>query len=180
MKTADLSEFDAIHASPPCQKHSRAKYLSLARNGGKYGDHKDFIAETRKLLQKSKKPYIIENVVGAPLINPISLCGTQFKNIYTQRKRIFESNVNLKPPEIPAQKKKTPTAGNGFGQDGFISICGSGGVKGMNEKQIALYWGFALGGIDWMSRSELAEAIPPVYTEFIGKQLIKHIKERED
>ncbi len=50
----------------------------------------------------------------------------------------------------------------------------------MNEKQIALYWGFALGGIDWMSRSELAEAIPPVYTEFIGKQLIKHIKERED
>lgn len=180
LKTADLTEFDAIHASPPCQAHSRAKYLSLARNGGKYGDHKDFIAETRELLRKIGKPYIIENVVGAPLINPISLYGTQFKNIYTQRQRNFESNINLKPPETPMQKKKTPTAGNGFGQDGFISICGSGGVKGMNAKQIVLYWGFALGGIDWMSRSELAEAIPPAYTEFIGKQLIKHIKERED
>lgn len=154
--------------------------MSLARNGGKYGDHKDFIAETRELLRKIGKPYIIENVVGAPLINPISLYGTQFKNIYTQRQRNFESNINLKTPETPMQKKKTPTAGNGFGQDGFISICGSGGVKGMNAKQIVLYWGFALGGIDWMSRSELAEAIPPAYTEFIGKQLIKHIKESED
>ena len=115
LKTADLSEFDAIHASPPCQKHSRAKYLSLARNGGKYGDHKDFIAETRKLLQKSKKPYIIENVVGAPLINPISLCGTQFKNIYTQRKRIFESNVNLKP-KYQRRRKRHQRQGTASGR----------------------------------------------------------------
>lgn len=50
----------------------------------------------------------------------------------------------------------------------------------MNSKQIPLYWGFALGGIDWMTRAELAEAIPPAYTEFLGKQLIEYIKEQED
>ena len=50
----------------------------------------------------------------------------------------------------------------------------------MNAKQIVLYWGFALGGIDWMTRDELAEAIPPQYTEFIGKQIIEYIKNRND
>lgn len=68
------------------------------------------------------------------------------------------------------------SAGNGIGEDGSISICGSGGVRGLNAKQIVLYWGFAMGGIDWMTREELAEVIPPVYTEFIGKQLIEYIK----
>lgn len=176
LKTTDLSEFDAIHASPPCQAHSKCKSLSKARNGGQYGKHLDFIPQTRELLIKSGKPYIIENVVGSPLINPISLSGTQFKNLYTQRKRLFESNISLQEPELKPVKKSTPSAGWGFGEDGFISICGSGGVHGMNQKQIVLYWGFALGGIDWMTRAELAEAIPPAYTEFIGRQLISHIK----
>lgn len=49
----------------------------------------------------------------------------------------------------------------------------------MNSRQIPLYWGFALGGIDWMTRAELAEAIPPAYTEFLGKQLIEYIKAQE-
>lgn len=119
---------------------------------------------------------MIENVVGAELIEPISLSGTQFNYIYTQRKRLFESNIPLVPPDRKPIKKKTPSAGWGFGEDGFISICGSGGVRGMNNRQIPLYWGFALGGIDWMTREELAEAIPPAYTEFIGKQLIDYIE----
>lgn len=93
---------------------------------------------------------------------------------------MFESNIDLKTPDTPMQQKKTPTAGNGFGEDGFIAICGSGGVRGMNSRQIPLYWGFALGGIDWMTREELAEAIPPAYTEFLGKQLIEYIKKQEE
>lgn len=72
LKTQDISEYDAIHASPPCQAHTRAKHLSAARNGGKYRDHKDLIQATRELLQKTGKPYVIENVVGAPLIKPIA------------------------------------------------------------------------------------------------------------
>ena len=171
-----ISQFDVIHASPPCQAHSKAKSLSIARNGGKYGNHQDLIPETRELLKATGKPYVIENVPGSPLINPIKLFGSQFKNLYTQRERWFESNIPLKEPEQPRIKMKTPSAGNGIGEDGSISICGSGGVRGLNAKQIVLYWGFAMGGIDWMTREELAEAIPPAYTEFIGKQLIEYIK----
>ena len=180
LRQHDLSEFDAIHASPPCQAHTKAQALSKGRNNGKYGEHPDFIPQTREILKKIGKPYIIENVDGAPLVNPIALYGSQFKNLYTQRKRLFESNIELRTPDAPMVQKKTPTAGNGFGEDGFIAICGSGGVRGMNSKQIPLYWGFALGGIDWMTRAELAEAIPPAYTEFLGKQLIEYIKEQED
>lgn len=179
LKTQDLTRFDAIHASPPCQAHTKAQALSKGRNNGKYGEHPDFIPQTRELLRELGKPYIIENVVGAPLEKPISLSGTQFKNIYTQRKRIFESNIDLQEPSTKPVAKKTPTAGNGFGQDGFIAICGSGGVRGMNSKQIPLYWGFALGGIDWMTRAELAEAIPPVYTEFLGKQIIEYLDKQK-
>jgi DNA (cytosine-5)-methyltransferase 1 len=171
-----INSFDAIHASPPCQFYSKARALSQARNNGVYGEHPDYISIVRELLKETGKPYIIENVSGAPLINPIKLYGSQFKNLYTQRERWFESNIPLKEPDTPKSKMKTPSAGNGIGEDGCISICGSGGVRGLNSKQIRLYWGFAMGGIDWMTRDELAEAIPPAYTEFIGKQLIDYLK----
>jgi len=173
---AFINQFAVIAASPPCQAHSKARGLSEARNGGKYGDHLDLIPETRELLIATGKPYVIENVAGSPLINPLKLYGSQFKNLYTQRERWFESNIPLSEPEEPRKKMKTPAAGNGVGEDGSISICGNGGVRGLNSKQITLYWGFAMGGIDWMNRSELAEAIPPAYTEFIGKQLKEHLK----
>ena len=103
--------------------------------------------QSDEILKKRGKPYIIENVDGAPLISPIALYGSQFKNLYTQRKRLFESNIELRTPDTPMVQKKTPTAGNGFGEDGFIAICGSGGVRGMTSRQIPLYWGFALGGL---------------------------------
>lgn len=166
-----ISQFAVITASPPCQAHSKARSLAEARNNGAYGDHADLIPATRELLQATGKPYIIENVAGAPLINPVKLFGSQFPNLYTQRERWFESNMSLTEPDVGRLKMKTPSAGNGIGEDGSISICGSGGVRGLNAKQITLYWGFAMGGIDWMTRNELAEAIPPAYTEFLGKQV---------
>lgn len=144
--TSFLSQFDAIHASPPCQAYSKIRGLSVARNGeGGYGEHPDLIPKTRELLQVTNKPYIIENVSGSPLINPIKLFGSQFKNLYTQRERWFESNIGLHDCETPRKAMKTSSAGNGIGEDGSISICGSGGVRGLNAKQITLYWGFALG-----------------------------------
>lgn len=179
LREMDLTQFDVITASPPCQAHSRARGLSEARNGGKYGEHLDLIPETRRLLQATGKPYIIENVAGSPLINPLKLYGSQFKNLYTQRERWFETNMPLVEPEIPRHAMKTPSAGNGIGEDGSISICGNGGVRGLNSTQIRLYWGFALGGIDWMTREELAEAIPPVYTEFLGKQAMAYLMEQD-
>lgn len=170
-----ISQFAVITASPPCQAHSKARSLAEARNNGAYGDHVDLIPATRDLLQATGKPYIIENVAGAPLIKPLKLFGSQFKNLYTQRERWFESNMPLVEPDVDRVKMKTPSAGNGIGEDGSISICGSGGVRGLNAKQITLYWGFAMGGIDWMSRDELAEAIPPAYTEFLGRQVKEHL-----
>lgn len=166
-----ISQFAFIAASPPCQAHSKARSLAEARNKGSYGNHIDLIPATRELLNASGKPYIIENVAGAPLMNPVKLFGSQFPNLYTQRERWFESNLPLVEPEVSRVKMKTPSAGNGIGEDGSISICGSGGVRGLNAKQITLYWGFAMGGIGWMTRDELAEAIPPAYTEFLGKQV---------
>lgn len=175
-----ISQFDVITASPPCQHYTKMQHMAQARNGGQYGDHPDLIAPTRELLITTRKPYVIENVSGAPLINPLKLYGSQFKNLYTQRERWFESNVPLQAPETPKSSMKTPSAGNGMGEDGSISICGSGGVRGLNSKQIRLYWGFALGGIDWMSREELAEAIPPAYTYFIGLQLKDYLQNEKD
>lgn len=174
-----IAQFAAIAASPPCQAHSKARGLSEARNGGKYGNHLDLIPQTRELLKATGKPYVIENVAGAPLIEPLKLFGSQFKNLYTQRERWFESNVPLKEPEAARAKMKTPSAGNGIGEDGSISICGNGGVRGLNSRQIRLYWGFAMGGIDWMTREELAEAIPPAYTEFLGRQIIDYLKNQK-
>lgn len=167
-------EFDFIHASPPCQGYSKCKSLAMARNGGKYGRHPKLIAKVRALLKKSGKPYVIENVPGAPLRNPINLFGSQF-GLLTQRQRCFESNCVLALPEMKRRKMQTPSAGNGVGPDGSISICGSGGVRGMRASEILAYWSKALGGVDWMIRSEMAECIPPAYTQFVGNQILKKI-----
>ncbi|MCE5324915.1 MAG: DNA cytosine methyltransferase [Planctomycetaceae bacterium] len=87
-------EFDAIHASPPCQRHS-----NLTRRWGRNSSHPDRIADVRKGLMRTGKPYVIENVVGAPLCNAIMLCGSMFglgaAGFYLERHRLFESNVML-------------------------------------------------------------------------------------
>ena len=174
IRTTDLSDVDFIHASPPCQCYSKLKYLS--GNVEKWEEeHVDLVAPTRELLIKTGKPYVIENVEGSPLINPIKLCGSQFENMYTQRPRLFESNIPLKKSDNPVVRHKTLKLGQGFAEDGYITVAGTRPPKGMNEVQTKLYYGFALGGIDWMTLEELTQAIPPIYTEFIGKQIIEHI-----
>ena len=169
-----LKQFDAIHASPPCQCYSKLKYLS--GNVEKWEDeHVDLVAPTRELLIKTGRPYVIENVEGSPLINPIKLCGSQFENMYTQRPRLFESNIYLRKHDAPVIRHKTLKLGYGPAEDGYITVAGTRPPKGMNEVQTKLYYGFALGGIDWMSLEELTQAIPPCYTEFIGKQIIEYL-----
>lgn len=170
LKTQDLSRFDAIHASPPCQKFSRVQALGKARNGS-YKEHPDLVEPTRELLQKIGKPYVIENVVGAPLNNPITLCGSMF-GLKVYRHRLFETNFQIQAPQHFPHHDRTPSAGNGISPKGFISVCGTGGVKGMKAQEIISYWSYAMG-INWMSRKELAQAIPPAYTEYIGKELAR-------
>ena len=174
LRTADLSDVSFIHASPPCQCYSKLKHLS--GNVEKWEEtHVDLVAPTREALIKTGKPFVIENVEGSPLINPIKLYGSQFPNLYTQRPRLFESNISLKEPVNPKVKHKTGKLGYGPAEDGFITVAGIRPQRGMNEVQTRLYYGFALGGIDWMSLEELTQAIPPAYTEFIGKQIIEYL-----
>lgn len=169
-----LKQYQVVHASCPCQHYSKLKYLS--NNIEKWEEeHVDLIAETRELLTKAGVIFVLENVEGAPLINPIKLCGSQFENMYTQRPRLFESNIPLRKPDNPVVRHKTLKLGQGPAEDGYITVAGTRPPKGMNLVQAKLYYGFALGGIDWMTLEELTQAIPPVYTEFIGKQIINYL-----
>ena len=147
----DVSGYDVIHASPPCQKYTRMQHIHKNKV-----EHPDLIEPIRQRLIKSGKPFIIENVVGAPLRIDLMLCGTMF-NLRVPKHRIFESNIPM--PLSPA------TCNHQDVYDPF-----HGGEMARNERVKFS----AVMGIDWfMTRTEVREAIPPAYTEFIGKHLIQ-------
>ena len=154
-----FNKFDVIHASPPCQAYSLASMQF--REAGK--TYVDLIDITRNELQKTGLPYIIENVPGSPLINPIELCGAMF-GMRTYRHRLFESNIKLTVPIHP--KHINPNAKMGrFPKDKeFIQYMGHfSGVRFVQE----------MTGLYWLGQKELAQSIPPQYTQFIGKQLLQ-------
>ena len=149
------SQFDAIHASPPCQVHSKTKHLANK-------NHPDLIEQTREILIQLGLPYVIENVPGAPLINPQRLEGQMFPQLRTHRPRIFETNWNLELPAlIPPPPQSVKMGRNPTGNQWIQCV---GNFINVPHGRIAM-------GIDWMTQKELAQAIPPAYTEFIGKQL---------
>lgn len=156
----DLEGYDFVWASPPCQRHSR---MSGCRVGLKQ-KYPDLIDAIRKKLTKWGGPWVIENVVGAPLENPIMLCGAMF-GLPMYRHRLFESNMPLVAPIHP--KHVTPASSAGHWKPGtFISVAGHfAPVKLAREAM----------GINWMRNSELAEAIPPKFSEFLGRQVIAQI-----
>lgn len=157
----DLSGFDFVWASPPCQRSSRM----CSCRPGLSDTYPQLIPPVRDMLAKSGLPYVIENVQGAPLVNPIMLCGAMF-GLETYRHRYFESNISLVWPEHP--EHTTPTSKAGHWKPGtFISVAGHCAPIEVAKKAM---------GIDWMNRNELAEAIPPAFSEFIGKQAISAIK----
>lgn len=154
----------AIHASPPCPRYTT---LAAGTNGNS-DDHPDLIAPTRELLRRIGLPYVIENVPNAPLENPITLCGEMF-GLDVIRHRLFESNVFLWQPEHPPHRGRVAGWRHGEYFDGpYFAVYGDGGGKGsLSDWQKAM-------GIDWMtSKDDLADAIPPAYTEHIGAQVIE-------
>lgn len=150
-------EFDVIHASPPCQAYA------ITNNIWKKSDsYPDLVAPTRELLIETGKPYVIENVPGAPLISPIKLCGVMF-DLHVIRHRLFESNQLLFQPQhvkhkFRASYGRTPKNGEYYTISGHF-----GDVEGARKAM----------GIPWMVRNELSQAIPPAYTKYIGEQLIR-------
>jgi DNA (cytosine-5)-methyltransferase 1 len=162
-----LASFDVIHASPPCQAYSPLGALSPDKT------YPDLVAYTRALLDGSGVPYVIENVMTAPLVKErsIVLCGGMF-GLRTYRHRRFESWLPLVAPEHPTHVKLTATKRRKerWAEGWHVSITGDVGT----------YVGPEAMGIDWMSGNELCEAIPPAYTRFIGEQLISQIRAQQE
>jgi DNA (cytosine-5)-methyltransferase 1 len=159
LRPEDLEEYDVIHASPPCQTFSATRHLRNAQ--GKSTSKKDLLAQVRSLLVVSGKPYVIENVKGAPLIDAVQVCGSAF-GLKVRRHRLFESNMPLRGTDCHHKQQGKPVGIYGSMRD---EIPGGGHTaKTMSEAKDAM-------GIEWMIWSELVEAIPPAYTHHIGLQL---------
>jgi DNA (cytosine-5)-methyltransferase 1 len=154
-----LRQFDVIHASPPCQTHSITKHLRNAQ--GKSTSKLDLIPQTREALIASGKPYIIENVPGSPLIDPVQLCGSSF-GLKVRRHRLFESNMPIKGSTCNHKLQGRPIGVYGSLNDEIPK--GGKTATTIDEARQAM-------GIDWAIWTELVEAIPPAYTEYLGVQI---------
>lgn len=167
----DLSQFDFIWASPPCQGYSRLRHLPWLKNK----IYPMLIGATRERLVKNGKPFVIENVEDAPL-NGAVLCGAAL-GLELRRHRRFESNKLLLFPPCPGHKKIQIGHGNktmatkyrGHGIVGIPNRINHHGIIAGHFSGIG--WAKLVMGIDWMTRAELAQAIPPAYSEFILRQI---------
>ena len=155
-----LKSFDVITASPPCQTHSITQHLRNAQ--GKSTDKIDLIPQTREALIESGRPYVIENVPGSPLVNPIQMCGSSF-GLKVRRHRLFESNLQLKGSVCNHKEQGKPVGIYGSMRDEIPN--GGHTAKSIEQAREAM-------GIDWMIWGELVEAIPPIYTKEIGTQIL--------
>jgi DNA (cytosine-5)-methyltransferase 1 len=173
------SDYNAIHASPPCQA-----YTAINRSGKLKGkEYPDLVAETRRLLEASGRPWVIENVPGAPLRSPALLCGSAF-GLAVRRHRIFESSFLLlgtqcrhheqdRPgPRFPACfRSRKSLRENRRHLSTVVQVYGHTAGKHL--------WPEAMG-IDWMTAREMTQAIPPAYTQYIGTQLMRILENQHD
>ena len=154
-------DFDLVYGGPPCQSYSE-----MTNATGTQDNHPRLVSATRAAMRSTGKPYVIENVPGAPLQNPITLCGSMF-NLRVRRHRLFECDpVIWWPPSACNHTLKAPRSGRAPTEEQFFSVVGhfsdvSGARRAME--------------IDWMTRDELSQAIPPAYTEWLGRQIIKRV-----
>lgn len=162
-----LDGFDTVHASPPCQA------FSVYRNNSAqtFRPVMNLIPAMRGRLMEVGITYVIENVPGAPLFDPIRLCGTSFPPLEVRRHRLFESNVALSAPACDhgrLTERKYPGSTN---RPNGRTVCNVG------EYRVPLSVQRRAMGVDWMTLPELSQAIPPAYTEHIGRQLMARLEE---
>jgi len=165
MYPEEIKGFDAIHASPPCQLFS-----AYQRANKRQGEHPNLIPETRELLRSTGLPYVIENVEGAPLEEPYTICGVSL-GLEVKRHRLFETSF---PMTVP------PCACGGWMPSPHKASSNrkTRRTVAIGEWKIPLETQQKAMGIDWMTVPELSQAIPPAYTELIGHQLLQHVKAR--
>src|SRR3990172_4794629 len=161
-----LGDFDLIHASPPCQSYSSLKGLT--------GWLRPALIEAVRAMLVDHR-YVIENVVGAPLINPVQLCGSSF-GLGVRRHRLFESSEPALVLACSHSSVPLPLDVTGTGGPSKKPRTAPGG--GLNRKPANIKQAQAAMGIDWMTRRELSEAIPPAYTEYLGAQFLDQLAER--
>lgn len=161
LATADLSSYAVIHASPPCQRYSEQTAKKYRNN------HPDLIAPVRELLVATGKPYVIENVENARalLTNPVKLCGSMF-GLNLWRHRYFEM--------WPDVLRLTPTCNH---SELPVLITGTTRRKpeGGGRMEYTAQQCRDAADLQWMTRGEMDEAIPPAYTEWIGRHLMESI-----
>lgn len=157
-----LCSFDAIHASPPCQKYTLAGQ-QWRKSGVIYSD---LVEKTRQALVKSGKPYIIENVPGAPLINPVVLNGMMF-GMNLRRTRLFETSFDIPFFLLPKEGPSRFRMGRSPQKDDPVVPVGH--FSGVDKARRVME-------IDWMTQKELTQAIPPAYTKYLSHWLLLHIE----
>jgi DNA (cytosine-5)-methyltransferase 1 len=164
-----LDGFDAVHASPPCQAHSDLKHAWNARQ------HEDLIPGLREKLVAWGGPWVIENVLGAPLKNPVTLCGCMFglgtEKYRLERKRLFEASFPLPQPECTCAGDARPVVGVYGGKIRNRRAIPTGSQRSRVGTTLPLELGQEAMGITWMNRLGLSQAIPPAYTRFIGQHI---------
>ncbi|MFB7845454.1 SAM-dependent methyltransferase [Streptomyces sp. NPDC002466] len=148
-------EFDFIHASPPCQRYSRAQKIQ-------HREHPDLIAPTRAALEATGRPWVIENVEEAAreLRNPVTLCAAAF-GMRTYRHRLFETGggFTFTPPPHPAHQAPLTKMGRPRANGHFAHYIGN--FSGVAEARTDM-------GVPWMNRDGIRECIPPAYTQHIA------------
>lgn len=160
---SELKQFDFIWASPPCQRY-------CALNGREdLSGYPDLIEPIRQMLTDSGVPFVIENVPGAPIRKDLMLCGSMFHGLRSYRHRYFECNFPVGQPDHPKHTVRVNRRGENrrehWANGGFLTITGDVGT----------YCGLGAMGIDWMTGAEMSEAIPPAYSEYIGRAALAHI-----
>ena len=164
-------DFDAIHASPPCQSYS-----DLAKRNGNADSYPRLVEPVRRMLELSGLPWVIENVEGAPLIDPVVLCGTMFPTLRVIRHRLFEANFHipqphhvphLAHPRVHTLDKRKSHYGKTCEWTDFVQVTGGGNCSVAAARDAM--------GIDWMNKKEINESIPPAYTEYVGRWMMRAI-----
>lgn len=161
--TAHAHEFDAVAAGWPCQAFTKA--WKIRKN-----THPDLITPGRDAMNATGLPWVIENVPGAPLRDPVELCGCMFDGLNVYRERRFETGGGFTLPPAPGHRPHTEP----------ITKMGRPPRPGERMHVVGNFSGAAAArtamGIDWMTRDELREAIPPAYTTWIGTHLLHHVR----
>ena len=176
LSLAFLRGFDFIWASPPCQAHTALKHAHNAKK------HIDLIDSTRRMLIASGRPYVIENVVGAPLIDPILLCGTMFglrmaSGHELRRHRLFETSFPVMTPtcqHTPGAPVLESTGGH------FRDRRRPAGTNHRSGSNLDREEALAAMGVPWMTVEEASQAIPPAYADFIARAWLRDLEEIQD